>query len=146
MTPTRPASPRSGSTGPPHGPHIPTNHQTADHTSLATRWRGGARCGARPCREFIRVIQNMETNSFDLVFLLGRPIQTSLVSGLSAEYCARRVRAFSCPSAAQRFKYEFKLIDLIKIKSQFIFNHKNNIFPRPTAPLLVFIDPAWLTQ
>ena len=42
-----------------------------------------------PCREFIRVIQNTETNSFELVCLLRRPIQTGLVSAAEHRRAAR---------------------------------------------------------
>ena len=47
MTPTRPTMIRSSFSRPSHDPNPQTNHRTTASTSMATHWRGSARCGAR---------------------------------------------------------------------------------------------------
>ena len=87
MTLTRLACyPGSGSTRPSNVLHTQNNHRTAEHVSLASRWRGGARRGAN----LFCLFEGQKLGSFELVRLLSRAIQTGLVSGLSAEYRTRR--------------------------------------------------------
>ena len=61
---------------------------------------------------------------------LSRAIETGLVGVLSVE-CRTRLDA---PPAERQFRCEFKLIDLVTIKSQFVFNNNTKI----TSPLFLF--------
>ena len=91
MTPTRPTMIRSSFSRPSHDPNPQTNHRTTASTSMATHWRGSARCGAR-CAANSFVLFKTRKNSFELVRLLRRSIQTGLVSRLFTAYRARPAR------------------------------------------------------
>ena len=79
----------SGSFRPPHGPSPQTDHRNIHGSDLPGDEMAQRRAAwGAPCRKFIRVIQNTETNSFELVRLLRRPTQTGLVG--AAEHRARR--------------------------------------------------------